>query len=194
MGNELESLNSISSMENLKKKAFDCEWCSLRKGCLGVVFGEGDANTDLMFVGEAPGRSEDEQRRPFVGAAGQLLDKILTAADIDREEIYITNSVKCRPQENRFPQPEEQKACFPWLVRQVQLIEPKIIVCLGSLATKTILGPESKVTKMRGEVFRRKGINIIPTFHPAALLRDSRKKYPVWEDIQMIRDKYRALT
>ena len=143
-----------------------------------------------MMIGEAPGKQEDQQGQPFVGAAGQLLDKILQAADIDRRQIYITNTVKCRPPENRMPTNHERDTCFPWLIQQVRVIRPTLIVCLGALAAQTVLGPEIRITRDRGKVFRRKDKIIIPTYHPAALLRDPGKKKDAWLDFQCIRDYY----
>ncbi len=177
-------------MQDLHAAAVGCQACSLRQTCTGVVFGAGSNQSRLVMVGEAPGQQEDLLGEPFVGAAGKLLDQILTAASIQREDIYITNTVKCRPPGNRVPTVLERNICFPWLVRQVELIQPSIIVCLGAIAAQTILGPEIRITRDRGKVFRRKGKMIIPTYHPAALLRDEEKKKPVWEDFQKIRDFY----
>jgi uracil-DNA glycosylase len=185
-----EDLSGIDTLEALTHKALTCHACGLRQTCSGVVVGEGSAQARLMLVGEAPGRQEDQAGRPFVGAAGQLLDKILAAASIQRSKVYVSNTVKCRPPGNRMPTPQERLTCFPWLVRQVELIQPAIIVCLGALAAQTILGSEIRITKDRGRVFQRKGKIIIPTFHPAALLRDPAKKHFAWDDFQLIRDYY----
>jgi DNA polymerase len=188
---DLARWESITTMDGLKTECIQCQRCSLRHTCEGVVFGEGDPHGNLMLVGEAPGKTEDQLGRPFVGAAGQLLNRILQAADIPRDAVFITNTVKCRPPGNRMPSPDETQACLSWLVKQVRLIRPRILVCLGAQATQTILGQSMRVTQVRGRDFYRNGIHIIPTFHPAALLRDASKKRPVWNDFQMIRDLYR---
>ncbi|MDW7684319.1 MAG: uracil-DNA glycosylase [Bacillota bacterium] len=180
-------------LKELAGEARQCSRCSLRSQAQQVVFGEGNPAADLMFVGEGPGAAEDEQGLPFVGEAGQLLNKILAAAQIRREEVYIANVVKCRPPENRTPQKEEVESCLPYLLRQIDCVRPRIIVCLGALATQALLGGEARVTKVRGRWHNREGIQVMPTFHPAALLRDPAKKKPVWEDIQKVRDAYRLL-
>jgi uracil-DNA glycosylase family 4 len=185
-------LDRIKDLEQLKQYCLQCQSCKLGNNST-VVFGEGNPTARLMLVGEAPGSEEERQQRPFVGAAGKLLNKILTASGIHREEIYITNIVKCRPPQNRDPQKEEADRCFVYLARQIELIQPKLIVCLGSLATKYLVHQGAKVTSVRGEVFVKGGISIIPTYHPAALLRDASKKKPVWKDFQMIYSLYREL-
>lgn len=164
-----------------------CRYCSLRNNAGQVVFGAGNSDADLMFVGEAPGADEDAQGMPFVGKAGQLLDKILAAAGIDKDTVYITNTVLCRPLGNRLPKQDETDACAPYLTRQIELILPKIIVCLGALATQRLVHPSVKVTSVRGYIFEKGGIKVISTFHPAALLRDPAKKKPAWEDFKKIR-------
>jgi DNA polymerase len=183
------AVETLSALDELASEARACERCRLRSGCRGVVFGEGDPHARLMFVGEGPGRSEDEQGRPFVGAAGQLLDKIIVAIGYTREQVYIANIVKCRPPENRLPQPDEAQACLPWLERQIELIAPTVIVCLGALATQTLVSPEARITRWRGQWYERNGRLLMPTFHPAALLRDPTKKRPVWEDMKLVRDR-----
>lgn len=147
-----------------------------------------------MLVGEAPGAREDELGRPFVGAAGELLNRILQAAGFKREEIYITNVVKCRPPGNRLPTPDEVQACRPYLENQIKLVNPKIIVCLGALATQALIAPGARITRLRGQWIQKDGIYYLPTFHPAALLRDESKKRPVWEDFKRIRALYRELS
>jgi DNA polymerase len=146
-----------------------------------------------MLVGEGPGQDEDSQGEPFVGRAGQLLNKILAAAEIAREEVYIANVVKCRPPGNRLPLPPEVKACRSYLERQIALIKPQIIVCMGAMATQTVIDPQAKITKTRGIWFTRAGIRMMAVFHPAALLRNPDYKRPTWEDFKLIRDAYRAL-
>jgi DNA polymerase len=160
-----------------------------------VVFGEGSQNAAAIFVGEGPGETEDQLGRPFVGRAGQLLDKILVASGFSRNEVYIANVVKCRPPDNRLPSPDETEACLPWLRAQIRLIRPRIVVCLGAAATQVLIDARLRITTARGKWFERDGLRLIPTFHPAALLRDMSKKLPVWEDMKKIRaeiDKRRS--
>ncbi|MCL6634853.1 MAG: uracil-DNA glycosylase [Peptococcaceae bacterium] len=176
--------------------ALGCTRCGLRAGCSGVVFGEGNPGARLMLIGEGPGADEDRLGRPFVGKAGQLLDRILAACGLERfTHTYIANVVKCRPPGNRVPHPEEAGRCLPWLYRQIELVSPRIIVLLGSTALQNLIDPEAKITRMRGQwLVSRSGIKIMPTYHPAALLRDTSKKRPVWEDFQKVRDEYHRIT
>jgi uracil-DNA glycosylase family 4 len=171
--------------------ARECLRCRLRESCSQVVFGEGPPDARLMLIGEGPGQDEDIQGRPFVGKAGQLLDKILEAAGIQRSQVYIGNVVKCRPPGNRLPNPDEVKERRKYLERQIKLIRPSIIVCLGSMASQTVIDPNAKITRIRGRWLIRQGIKIMPTYHPAALLRNPSYKRPVWEDFKQIRDEYR---
>ena len=180
----------VKKLAELHDIAAECTLCRLRSTCTQVVFGEGPENSRLMLIGEGPGRDEDIQGRPFVGRAGQLLEKILQAAEIDRTEVYITNVVKCRPPDNRLPDQEEAKTCQKYLLEQIRLINPEIIVCLGAMATQTVVDPQAKISKVRGIWLNRAGIKIMPTFHPAALLRNPQYKRPVWEDFKLIRDEY----
>lgn len=175
-------------LEELREESLACNKCPLRAGCTQVVFGEGNPHAKLMFVGEGPGEQEDIQGRPFVGAAGQLLDKILASVGISRDEVYIANVVKCRPPGNRLPTAEEAAACLPHLLEQIRAIKPKIIVCLGALATQTLIDKNARITRVRGTWFEKNGILYMPTFHPAALLRDETKKRPVWEDMKKVRE------
>jgi len=185
-------LSKINSLEELQNMSGDCARCGLRGGCSGVVFGEGNPKARLMFIGEGPGADEDRLGRPFVGKAGQLLDKILAAVNLERfKHVYIANIVKCRPPGNRAPRPDEAESCLPWLYRQIELISPRIIVLLGSTALQNLVEPDARITVMRGKwLVSKSGIKIMPTYHPAALLRDSSKKRPVWEDFQKVRDEY----
>ncbi len=184
----LPELDNCNNLQELKEFCLQCRSCGLRENVKGVVFGEGNENSNLMFVGEAPGADEDRLGRPFVGAAGKLLDKIFSAAGIVREDVYITNIAKCRPPGNRVPKKEEAESCFPYLVRQIELIQPRLIVCLGTLATQFLVHREARVTAVRGQVFEKGGIKIIPTYHPAALLRDPNKKKAVWQDFKKIKE------
>jgi len=183
----------IRSLVELERLAHGCASCGLRRGCSQVVFGEGNPHADLMFIGEGPGETEDQLGRPFVGRAGQLLDKILIASGFPREEVYIANIVKCRPPGNRQPTPAESTACLPWLDAQIQLINPRFIVLLGAAAGQTLLDPKLRITAARGKWHERNGIRCMPTFHPAALLRDASKKRPVWEDMKKLRQEYDRL-
>lgn len=180
----------VLSLEALSRAMDGCTRCGLSHRRKSIVFGEGDPCADLMLIGEGPGANEDLTGRPFVGAAGQLLDKILESAGLSRERVYIANVVKCRPPDNRLPEPAECAACLPHLLAQVRIIEPRIIVCLGALATQTLIDPSARITKIRGTWHEKAGIKIMPTYHPAALLRDPSKKRPVWEDFQKIREEY----
>ncbi len=176
--------------EELENKCRNCYRCSLGQTRTNLVFGVGNKQSDILFVGEGPGYYEDMQGEPFVGAAGKLLDKMLASINLDRTQVYIANVVKCRPPQNRDPLPDEQKACLDYLRIQFLLIKPKIIVCLGRIAAQAIISPDFRITKSRGIWFNKKGIDIIATYHPSALLRDESKKRPAWEDLKSIKKKY----
>ncbi len=188
-----EADETFTTYTELEARLRQCRRCGLRAGCTQVVPGAGPAATPIMFVGEGPGQDEDLQGIPFVGRAGQLLNKILAAAEIPREDVFITNVVKCRPPQNRLPLPDEVRACRTFLEQQIQLIRPKIIVCLGSLATQTVIDSKARITKVRGQWYMRDGIRIMATFHPAALLRNPNYKRPTWEDFKLIRDAYKKI-
>ncbi|MDP2871537.1 MAG: uracil-DNA glycosylase [Bacillota bacterium] len=181
------------SLDDLALAVAGCTACRLRGGCTQVVFGEGDPRAMVMFVGEGPGETEDQLGRPFVGRAGQLLDRILTASGFERGEVYIANVVKCRPPGNRQPSPEEAEACLPWLRAQIRLIRPRLVVCLGAAATGILIDPRLRITSARGKWHERNGLRYMPTFHPAALLRDPSKKRAVWEDMKNVRAEYERL-
>jgi len=194
MANETQGASlEARDLGALRAAAQTCTACPLAKTRHTVVFGEGDERARLVFVGEAPGQQEDVAGRPFVGAAGQLLNRILEAAGIRREEVYITNTVMCRPPGNRVPTPEERAACRPFFTAKMAHIRPDLVVLLGATAAQSILGPDIRITRDRGRIVERDGIRYMPTFHPAALLRDPSKKRPMWLDIQRVRDLYRAL-
>lgn len=177
----------VSSLDELRELCLNCRRCPLRKGATNVVFGEGDPHAGIMFIGEGPGGEEDKMGRPFVGAAGRLLDRIFAAAGWKREEVYIANIVKCRPPGNRNPLQDEIKICYPLLEKQIELIDPQIIVTLGAVSAKVLLGsPNLYITKERGKWHQFGSRMLMPTFHPAALLRDPAKKRPVWEDIKQV--------
>ncbi len=183
----------LVSWPSLTEEITNCQKCRLCAARTHAVPGEGNPHARLMFIGEGPGRDEDLTGRPFVGRAGQLLDKMIAAIGLSREEVYIANVVKCRPPQNRAPEMDEVAACMPYLRAQVGLIRPQVIVLLGSSALGAILGPEHRITRERGAWIERKGVFFMPTFHPAALLRDESKKRPVWEDLKKVRDKLQEL-
>jgi len=185
--------DSIADLEELARLALGCRRCGLRDGCRGVVFGEGNPRAAVMFIGEGPGGVEDELGRPFVGPAGKLLDRILASVGFTREEVYITNVVKCRPPGNRVPQPQEREACRPWLEAQMRLIDPPLVVLLGASAAQAMIAPDARITQIRGHWVERRGRRLLPTYHPAALLRDETKKRPVWEDFKLLRAEYDRL-
>ncbi len=164
----------------------DCRRCCLHATRQNLVFGEGNPQTDLVFVGEAPGADEDQQGKPFVGRAGQLLTKIIEAMGLKREQVYICNILKCRPPGNRNPLPEEILACEPFLIRQLEAIGPQVICTLGTFAARTLLKTEAPITVLRGRFHDYHGIPLMPTYHPAYLLRNPSAKKQVWEDVQQI--------
>ena len=166
-----------------------CEMCPLCRNIRHKVPGQGDRQAPLMLIGEGPGQVEDEEGLAFVGPAGQLLTRMLAAISLPRDRVYICNIVKCRPPQNRVPEPDERSACMPYLRQQVALVRPKIIVCLGSTPTRALLGDQMRITRDRGVWQLKKGVWFMPTYHPAALLRDLDKKRPAWEDFKAIRDK-----
>ncbi len=166
----------------------DCTRCKLhRLGRTQIVFGVGNPQAELMFVGEAPGRDEDLQGFPFVGRAGQLLTKIIEAISLKREDVYIANVIKCRPPDNRNPEPNEVESCEPFLFRQIDIVKPKVIVALGKFGAQTLLRTLDPISRLRGRVFDYRGAKLIPTFHPAYLLRNPASKREVWEDMKLVR-------
>ena len=167
-----------------------CRLCETRKK---VVFGSGPAGSRLMFIGEGPGAEEDRQGFPFVGPAGDLLTKIIQAIDLRREEVYIANIVKCRPPENRDPAPDEAAACRSFLDRQIAAVGPDLIVALGRVAAQTLLGNDTPIGRLRGQWYELRGVPMMVTYHPAALLRNAAYKRPTWEDMQQVRDRLRVL-
>ncbi|MGQ9637323.1 MAG: uracil-DNA glycosylase [Thermodesulfobacteriota bacterium] len=176
----------LLSLKEIREELGNCQRCKLHRLRRNIVFGEGNEEAKLMLIGEGPGYDEDVQGRPFVGKAGQLLTRILQTVQVDRKEVYITNIIKCRPPGNRNPEPDEIKSCYPFLLKQIQAIRPKVICALGTFAAQTLLQKEAKITSLRGKSFDFQGIKIFPTYHPAFLLRNPEKKKEVWEDIQKI--------
>ena len=173
-------------LTGLRELAVACEKCELSKTRTHVVFGTGNEQADLMFVGEAPGADEDQQGQPFVGRAGQLLTKIIEASGLTRDQVYIANVLKCRPPGNRNPKSSEIESCEPYLIRQVMLIQPKVICALGTFAAQMILRTDAKISNLRGNFHSYHGIKVMPTYHPAYLLRNPGGKRQVWEDIQKV--------
>jgi DNA polymerase len=181
------------SWEELHRQIEACTACGLHAGCTRKVPGQGDKDAPLMLIGEGPGEAEDREGLAFVGPAGQLLTRMLAAISLPRERVYICNVVKCRPPQNRAPMPDEAGACLPYLRMQAALVRPQIILLLGSTAARTILGDDIRITRDRGQWFERKGVWMMPTYHPSALLRDVGKKKDAWKDLQAVRQKLMEL-
>jgi DNA polymerase len=175
------------TLERIREDIGECTRCKLHEGRTHIVFGEGNPHAELMFVGEGPGADEDATGRPFVGAAGRLLDRIIDAIGLKREDVYIANVVKCRPPGNRKPEKDESSTCQQFLFRQIDVVRPKVIVALGNTPVESLLGLKLGITKARGEFYDYHGIKLMPTFHPAYLLRDPTKKREVWEDMKKVR-------
>ena len=179
-----------NALELFRQQICECTQCPLGATRKRFVFGAGDPAAGIMFVGEAPGAEEDRQGEPFVGAAGQLLTKIIAAMELRREDVYICNILKCRPPNNRDPQPAEIEQCEPYLKHQIELIQPKVICTLGRFAAQTLLRSSDSMGRMRGQVHHYEGIPLVATYHPAALLRNPQWKRPTWEDIKRVRQVY----
>lgn len=180
------------SLQELREDIGDCTRCKLSGNRKNIVFGEGSPEAEVMFIGEGPGRDEDIQARPFVGEAGQLLTRMIEKMGLKREEVYIANIVKCRPPKNREPEEEEITTCRPFVERQIEIIRPKVIVCLGKVATQSLLRIRTPISKTRGSFLVYKNISVMPTFHPAYLLRNPRDKWLTWDDMQKVLEKLRA--
>jgi DNA polymerase len=183
--------DSTERLRILGQEASTCTRCALAEGRTHVVFGTGDPRARLMFIGEGPGYHEDQQGEPFVGAAGQLLNRIIQAIELRREQVYIANIVKCRPPLNRDPLPDEVAACIGYLEQQIRLIQPAVIVALGRVAAQTLLGTDLSLGRMRGQWFDYLGCQLRVTYHPAALLRNESLKRPTWEDMQVVQARLR---
>jgi len=175
-----------AALEMIREEIGDCRRCPLCSTRTNIVFGTGDPHASLVFVGEAPGEDEDLRGEPFVGRAGQLLTKMIVAMGLSRQEVYIANIIKCRPPKNRNPQPEEIAACQPFLLKQIQAIRPKVVCALGTFSAQTLLGSQQRISDLRGRFHDFHGIKVLPTFHPAYLLRNPSEKKRVWEDLQKI--------
>lgn len=180
-------LLSAGDLQAVRADLGDCQRCKLAPGRHSIVFGQGRPDADLMFIGEAPGADEDEQGLAFVGRAGQLLTKIIEAIGMTREDVYIANILKCRPPQNRNPEPDEILSCAPFLERQIALIRPRVIVALGKFAGQWLLRTAEPISRIRGKVGERDGIKVVPTYHPAYLLRTPSAKREVWEDMKLVK-------
>ena len=187
----VDVVRAAEAVGQIREELGDCTRCKLHSTRSNIVYGAGDPCAELMFVGEAPGHDEDQQGVPFVGRAGQLLTKIIEAIDLRREDVYIANVVKCRPPKNRNPEPDEIETCQPYLFAQIDAIQPKVVVALGAFAVKTLLQSDESISKLRGRTFDYRGAKLIPTFHPAYLLRSPEKKADVWEDMKKVRSLLR---
>lgn len=188
--NNLETQEEPHQLTDYFKKIRDCTECQLSESRTNFVFGSGNPDADIVFVGEAPGKNEDLQGIPFIGRAGKLLDKILEAIQLSRKDVFILNVLKCRPPNNRDPLSSEVEKCEPYLKKQLDILKPKLIVCLGRISGKTLLRLDMPLGKMRENMYSYNGIDAMVTYHPAALLRNPNLKKAAWEDFQMIRDKY----
>ncbi len=184
---------SMSELELLRKECGDCLRCELGRTRTNLVFGTGNENAKLMFVGEGPGEQEDLQGIPFVGRAGKLLDDMLGMFELSRDDVYIANIVKCRPPKNRDPLPEERDACYPWLERQIRLVNPKLLVCLGRIAAMRFIDPQYRITREHGQWVSRDGREITAIYHPAALLRDPRRRPEAFDDMKEIARRLKSL-
>ena len=182
-----QEYSKSETLFQIKDRLGDCRRCKLHEQRNNIVFGVGNPEADLMFVGEAPGRDEDIKGLPFVGRAGMLLTKIIESIGLTRDQVYIANVIKCRPPKNRNPEPIEVQTCEPFLFNQIDSIKPKVIVALGTFAARTLLGKEDQISRMRGQVYEYRGAKLIPTFHPAFLLRSPSRKRETWEDMKMVR-------
>lgn len=183
----MEQWGNATSLDELNAQICTCTKCALGRTRTKFVFGVGNPKATLMLIGEAPGADEDAQGEPFVGRAGQLLNKILEAINFKRSDVYICNILKCRPPNNRKPAPEESDLCKPYLKKQIDLIKPKVILCLGLTAAENLLGTTESMGKLRGRVMQYEGVPVMVTYHPAALLRNPNWKRPAWEDVQALR-------
>jgi DNA polymerase len=182
--------NFPDTLETVRSDLGDCQRCQLAGARKNIVFGDGNPHAKLVFVGEGPGFEEDKQGLPFVGPAGQLLTRIIEAIKLGRSQVYICNVIKCRPPGNRNPNPDEIDSCFPFLERQIDAIQPDFIVALGTFAAQTLLGTTTPISRLRGRFHDYNGLKLLPTYHPAYLLRNPDKKRDVWEDMKMLMKEY----
>lgn len=178
------------ALERLRNELAGCQRCKLSHGRTHIVFGEGNPQATLMFIGEGPGVEEDQQGRPFIGKSGELLTRMIQAIGLRREDVYITSIVKCRPPQNRDPEPEEIAMCVPFLRRQIEFIQPRLLCALGRVAAQTLLETTTPISQLRGHFHEYDGIKLMPTFHPAYLLRNPHDKRLAWEDLQSVQREY----
>ena len=188
-----EEIAALPVLSAVREVALGCPRCGLARTRTHVVFGEGREDADVLVVGEAPGQEEDRSGRPFVGRAGKLLDLLLLSAGFDRQDVYICNVLKCRPPQNRNPLPDEVSACSPYLLRQLELVRPRVILAFGNFAAQTLLGTDTSMGRLRGRTHQYRGVPLVPTYHPAACLRNPAWVRSVWEDLQRARDVLDAL-
>ncbi len=188
-----EDRPAVTNLSDFYHQIKNCKKCHLYRTRTNFVFGAGNPEANLMLIGEAPGREEDLQGEPFVGAAGKLLDKMLAAIKFSREEVFIANILKCRPPENRDPQIDEIEACKPYLLQQIKIIQPKIICALGRISAQVLLQTKSALGQLRGKIHDFNGIEFLVTYHPAALLRYQQYKRPAWEDLKLLRKEFDKL-
>jgi uracil-DNA glycosylase family 4 len=187
--NYVSPVSKDQALKELRADIGDCQRCRLSKGRKSIVFGEGNPGADLMFIGEGPGREEDIQGRPFVGDAGKVLTSLIRKMGLRREDVYIANIIKCRPPSNRDPETDEMDSCGPFLEKQIEIIKPKIIVALGRISSQRLLGTMIPISKLRGKFYSYKDIPVMPTFHPAYLIRNPKDKWLTWEDAQKVMEK-----
>jgi len=195
LGDEEKNSDTVEErMGKIEQEIRMCKKCRLHQERRNTVSGKGNLYAEIMFIGEGPGEMEDIKGEPFVGRAGELLTRMLEAIDLNRNQVYITNIVKCRPPENRTPFPDEVSACFPYLEKQIELIKPLIICCLGAPAIKALIGTSLGISRLRGKIYKYKGIPVIPTYHPSAILRFPEKyKRDSWNDLKLLREFYTSL-
>lgn len=189
----LPRINFTTTLTSIRDELGDCRRCKLHQKRKNIVFGTGNEKAGLVFVGEGPGEDEDIEGLPFVGRAGQLLTKIIEAMGMKRSDVYIANIIKCRPPNNRNPEPDEIESCFPFLKRQLEAISPLLIVALGTFAAQTLLGSRERISQMRGRFHSYNGIKVMPTFHPSYLLRNPDEKRVVWEDMKMVMEELKKM-
>ncbi len=193
LGSSDPQVEARMTLDDIREELGDCSRCKLSGSRTSIVFGSGNPDARLMFIGEAPGSEEDRQGLPFVGRAGQLLTKIIESIGIERNDVYICNVLKCRPPKNRNPEADEVETCSPFLRQQLEAVRPQIVCCLGTFASQTMLGMKVPISKLRGRFHDIEGIRFIATFHPAYLLRNPAKKREVWEDMKQIREALNSL-
>ena len=185
----IDDIDKAEALQAVRNEIGDCVRCKLSRSRKHIVFGEGNPDAEIMFIGEGPGREEDMQARPFVGDAGKLLTRLIVNLGLTREGVYITNVVKCRPPNNRNPEEDEIRTCSPFLEKQIEIIRPKVIVCLGKISSQSLLHSRETISRLRGKFASYRDIPVMPTFHPAYLLRNPKDKWLTWEDMQKVLER-----